>query len=167
MLGVAATAFPMGVLASVLNGRPMFGLQYCLDTGLIFSLPVLLALSLALSDRGRPRPFLAGFVAVGWAAVIAYIAFCALLPEFTALPVQYYINWIEPVYTDADTWALYSVSLVVRGAIMAVPQFSIALIGGCLASLAARCRLNEAAVGFRQSSRPNESPQQTRLKAGR
>ena len=139
---VAIVAFPVAVLASVVNDRSILGLDYCLDTGLMASVAVLIALSPATVPRGRSRPFALGFVVAGWAAVIAYVVSCVLFPDVVALPVLYYINEIEPRFMDADTLALYSLSLVIRGLIMAAPQFLIALSGGLLVKLAARRRLS-------------------------
>jgi hypothetical protein len=138
MLVIAILAFPCGVLGSVLNGRPMFGLDFCLDTGLIPSVTILIGLSPTAVRRGRSQPFIAGFVAAGWLAVMVYIGCCRMFPTTIAAPALYYINEIEPRFMNADTFELYSVSLLARGTIMAVPQVLIALAGGWLASLAAR-----------------------------
>ncbi len=43
IFGIAIVAVPCGLLASVLNGRPMLGLDGCLDTGLIPSVTMLIA----------------------------------------------------------------------------------------------------------------------------
>ncbi len=140
MLGIAILAFPIGVLASVLNGRPLLGLDYCLDTGLIPSVTALIALTPTAIKQRRSRSFNAGFVAAGWMAVIAYAWACRTFPDIMATPVVYYINEIEPRFMDADTIELYSVSLLVRGIIMAVPQLLVALAGGLLMRLATRTK---------------------------
>jgi hypothetical protein len=148
MHGVAIVAFPIAALASVVNGRPILGLDYCLDTGLMASVAVLIALSPAAVIRGRSRPFALGFVAAGWTAVIAYVGSCALFPDVVALPVLYYINRIEPRLMDADSLASYSAGLVVRGLIVAAPRFILGLSGGLLAKLVARRRASGgSAVG--------------------
>ena len=72
MLGIATLAFPIGVLASVLNDRPLLGLPYCLDTGLIPGVTALIALTPIAIKQRRSRSFIVGFVAAGWMAVIAY-----------------------------------------------------------------------------------------------
>jgi hypothetical protein len=146
MFGIAILALPCGVLASVLNDRPMLGLDYCLDTGLIPSVTILIGLSPIAILRGRSRPFIAGFVAAGWAAVIAYVSSCRMFPITMATPVLYYINEIEPRFMDADTLVPYSISLLARGIIMAVPQLLIALAGGVLARLAAPRKLGDGAI---------------------
>jgi hypothetical protein len=111
------------------------------------SVAALFAVSPIAVLRGQSRPFIAGFVAAGWAAVIVYVATCALIPDLMALPVLHYINEIEPRFMDADTLAIYSVSLIVRGAVMAAPQLLIALAGGCLAKLNAQSRLSKGTIG--------------------
>ena len=108
MHAVAVVAFPVGVLASVVNNRPILGLGYCLDMGLMPSVPVLLALSPCAVLRGRSRPFLGGFVASGWAAVCLYVASCAAFPDVMARPVLFYVNEVEPRFMEADTLTLYN-----------------------------------------------------------
>jgi hypothetical protein len=142
MHGVAVVALPIAILASVLNHRPLLGLGYCLDMGLVASATALVALSPSAALRGRPRPFTFGFVIAGWAAAIAYVGCCASFPDVMVRPALYYLNEIEPRFMDADTLTLYSVSLVVQGLIMTIPQFIFALSGGLLAKLAARRRLS-------------------------
>jgi hypothetical protein len=138
MLVIAILAFSCGALGSVLNGRPMFGLDLCLHTGLIPSVTILIGLSPTAVRRRRSRPFIAGFVAAGWSAVMVYIGCCRMFPTAMAVPVLYYVNEIEPRLMNADTFELYSVSLLARGTIMAVPQLIIAFAGGSLARVAAR-----------------------------
>lgn len=138
MLVIAIVAFPCGVLGSVLNDRPIFGLDFCLDTGMIPSVTILIGLSPTVVTHGRSRPFIAGFVAAGWSAVMVYIGCCRMFPAAMAAPVLYYINEIEPRFMNADRFELYSVSLLARGTITAVPQLLIALAGGLLATVAVR-----------------------------
>ncbi len=143
MHAVAVAAIPIGILASVLNDRPVLGLPFCLDTGLMLTLAVLFAFTPHAVTRGHSRPFVAGFVAAFWAAAIAYVACCALFPDVVSHPVVYYVNEIEPRLFDADTLLFYSISLTARGVIMAVPQLLIALAGGFVATLVARRKAGE------------------------
>lgn len=133
MHGVAVVAFPAAILAGTIHGRPILGLGYGLDCGLMASVPVLVALSPATARRGRDRPFVLGLVAAGWAAVVGYVALCMLGPEVVMRPIRYYLNEIEPRFLDADTLPLYALSLTIVGLILATPQFLVALAGGLLA----------------------------------
>jgi hypothetical protein len=139
MLGVAIAAFPLALLGSVLAGRPMLGLAYTLDMGV---LPGVTALGIGLARivlrRGRCGPFAAGFQVAGWSAVIAYVACCRLLPDFMNIPWVYYVNEIEPYILDADDFTIYALSLMIGGFLWGTPQLLFALGGGGLASLAAR-----------------------------
>lgn len=146
MHGIAVVAFPVAVLTSVVRGRPSLGLEYCLDAGLMASVAVLIALAPVAVRRGRARPLVLGFVTAGCAAAAAYIGLCASFPDVMARPLVYYINEIEPRFMDADTLELYSVSLVVRGLIMGVPQGVLALCGGLLAQWIVRRKLGEGAA---------------------
>lgn len=65
MLCIATLAFPIGVLASVLNNRPLLGLRYCLDMGLFPSVTALIALTPIVIKQRRSRSFIAGCVAAG------------------------------------------------------------------------------------------------------
>ena len=146
MLGIAILAFPIGVLASVLNNRPLLGLPYSLDTGLIPSVTALIAMTPIAIKQRRSRSFIAGFVAAGWMAVIAYAFGCRTFPDIMATPILFYINEIEPRLMDADTVVPYSVSLLARGIIMDIPQLLIALAGGLLMRLAARTKQERRAT---------------------
>jgi hypothetical protein len=146
MVSTAILAFPCGVLASVLNHRPILGLDYCLDTGVIPSATILIGLSPVAFQRARSEPFSAGFVGTGWVAVIVYVLSCRMFPAAMSIPVVYYTNQIEPHFMDADTLVLYSVSLLVRGFIMAVPQLLIALAGGLVARFVARRKLRNGTI---------------------
>ena len=74
-------------------------------------------------------------MAAGWAAAIADVSSCQMFPIGMATPVVYYLNEIEPRFMDADALVFYSVSLLARGIVMAVPQLLIAVAGGLLARL--------------------------------
>src|SRR5436309_1832301 len=82
MLGLAIGAFPLALVGSVMTGRPMLGLDYCLDMGVWPGVTALgIGLMLIILHRGRRGPFAVGFQAAGWAAVVAYIACCRVFPE--------------------------------------------------------------------------------------
>jgi hypothetical protein len=132
MFCIAIVAFPIGVLASVLNNRPLLGLQYCLDTGLIPSITTLIALMPIALEQRQFQSFIAGFVAAGWMAVVAYACACTIAPGVMASPIIFYINEIEPLFMDSETVVMYSVSLLARGFIMAIPQLLVAVAGGLL-----------------------------------
>lgn len=72
-------------------------------------------------------------------AVVAYASACRTFPEIMTIPTLYYINEIEPRLM-ADTVVLYSVSLLARGIIMAIPQLLVASAGGLLIRLATRTK---------------------------
>jgi hypothetical protein len=130
----AIAAFQCGVLVSVLRGQPLFGLRYCLDTGLIPTTTVFgIGLFMVVTDRRWRRPSLLAFVVVGGLIVVAHVVACRTNPELMATPVLYYINRVEPWLMDANTLELYEVyilSLVVRGLIFAVPQVLLAALAG-------------------------------------
>jgi hypothetical protein len=134
MIGTAAIAFPCAVVGSVVRNRPIFGLEYCLDTGLAATVPVLVVYFFAFVRR-RPliRFFDVGFLASGWGAVCAYGILCWRTPERMAAPILYYINEIEPRFLNCDLVECDILSLVIRGLILAVPQLGIARVGGMVA----------------------------------
>jgi hypothetical protein len=132
LLAVAVVALHCAVL---LGNREVVGLPYCLDTGL---LPVATALAVVLfaaRRRGRPwSPFAVGFLASGTLAALGYVACCRAAPGLMGRPVIYYVNEIEPRFTDADTPGLYALSLWVRGLMMGLPLCLVALLGGLAAA---------------------------------
>ena len=134
MTGVVIVAVPCAILSSVLRDRPLLGLEYCLDMGFP---PMAIALSIPLVGMIRSpdnrRPFVVGFVTFGGLAVLGYIACCRAVPDIVAMPMLYYVNELEPRFMEADTLGSYSLSLIVRGLILASPQLLIALAGGLLA----------------------------------
>jgi len=137
MLGGVVAAFPLALMGAVLSGRPLLGLEGCLDMGVW---PGVTALGIGLASivlrRGRCGPFAVGFQAAGWAAVVAYVACCRLFPEFMSIPYVYYVNEIEPYILDTDYWEIYTFSLLLSGFLWGVPQVLVALAGGSLAALA-------------------------------
>jgi hypothetical protein len=138
MLAVAIVAIPLALTGSVLAGRPMLGLEYSLDMGV---LPGAIALGIGLASillrGGRCGPFAVGFQVAGWAAVVAYVACCRVCPEFMNSPYVYYVNDIEPYILDTDYQELYALGLVLSGFLWGTPQLLVALAGGGLAALAA------------------------------
>ena len=133
-LAVAVIALHCAVL---LGRRPLFGLDDCLDTGL---LPVTTAVVCAAPRRRGRGPFARGFLAAGVCAAAAYVGVCRTWPDFVAAPSLYYVNEVEPRFMDADTLPLYTLSLWVRGLITGLPLCLVALAGGLLARHAARRR---------------------------
>ena len=134
MIAVAIEAFHRSILGAVLRGHILLSQVCGLDMGLV---PIGTALGLALGDqalrRQGPRPFSLGFAAFGSAAILVYICCCLLMPETMAMPDLYYINEIEPRFMDASYAGLFFVRLQIRGLLLALPQLSVALIGGLLA----------------------------------
>jgi hypothetical protein len=138
MLGVAVAGFPLALLGSVLAGRPILGLAYCLDMGVLPSVTALgIGLASVILRRGQCGAFAVGFQVAGWAAVIAYVACCRMFPEFMNAPYVYYVNDIEPYIMNADYWETYALSLVLSGFIWGIPQLLVALAGGGLGILVA------------------------------
>jgi hypothetical protein len=130
----AIAAFQCGVLVSVLRGQPLFGLRYCLDTGLIPTTTVFgIGLFMVVTDRHWRRPSLLAFVVVGWLIVVAHVVACRTYPEDMVKPVLSYINEVEPHLMDADildSYEVFILSLLVRGLIFAVPQLLLAALAG-------------------------------------
>lgn len=133
-LAVAVVAWHCAVL---LAQRPLFELNFRLDTGL---LPVTTALACAVVGPRPWGPFAGGFLAAGFVAAAAYVGVCRTWPDFVAGPVLSYVNEVEPRFMDADTLPLYTLSLWVRGLITGLPLCLVALAGGLLARHAARRR---------------------------
>jgi hypothetical protein len=141
MLAIAIIAFDLAVLGSVVEGRPLLGLEG-LEIGAIPGVTALgIGLARILLRRRRPGPFAAGFQVAGWAAVVAYLAACRLAPDFMQIPYAYYVNNIEVYYFSHDffdTQEGYALTLVIAGFVWGTPQLLLALAGGGLSALAAR-----------------------------
>ena len=136
VLGVAIAAFPLALVGAVLENRPLMGLEYCLDMGVLPSVTALgIGLASIIVRRGRCGRFAVGFQVAGWTAVIAYVACCRMVPEFMNAPYVYYVNDVEPYIMNADYREIYALSLVLSGFIWGIPQLLVALAGGGLATL--------------------------------
>ncbi len=90
-----------------------------------------------IRQRAKCSPFLWGFVAVGWVAVLAYLTLCLWFPEIVEIPILYYWNDIESGwfiwFTElADHDAGNVANLFVIGLILATPQLMIAALGGLI-----------------------------------
>ncbi len=134
MIGIAAIAFPFAVVGSVIRNRPLFGLESCLDMGLLPTVPILVAYFLAVVRRCGTMCYLdIGFLVSGWVAVCAYVYLSWMVPERVAAPIVYYINEIEPQFMNCDLEECYILSLVIRSLILAAPQLLIAWVGGVVA----------------------------------
>jgi hypothetical protein len=138
MLAVAIAAFPFALVGSVLAGRPMLGLAFPLDMGVLAPVTALgIGLAAIVVRRGRCGPFAVGFQVAGWAAVVAYVVACGLRPGFMNAPWIYYVNHVAPYITDADLLETYALSLVLGGFLWGLPLLLVALAGGGLAALVA------------------------------
>ena len=150
---IVVGALPVGLLAGVLNNRPVLGREDCPDTGLMAVGAVRAAVTPAVV-RGKARPFLRGLVLSGWGAALAGLVLCGWHPAVMARPVVDPGNEVEPPFPDDESPspvpADRPASLVVRGLIMAAPQLSLARAGGLLArGIARRGRGAAAGEDFR------------------
>ena len=131
MVGTAAIAFPCALVAATLRDQPLLGLRYGLDMGLWPTLPILGLYLFAVIRRRRSfRPFDVGFLAMGLAAVCAYVVISLGVPELVLMPIAYYINEIEIRFMDCDGYEAYIRCLLIHGFLLAVPQLLIAVTGG-------------------------------------
>jgi hypothetical protein len=131
LVAIAVIAFPMALLSVVMNDRPRIDRTGTLDMGLWLTIPVLTVyLFAAIRRRAMIRAFDFGFLAFGWAAAFVFVVTAWACPGFMHIPIVFYINEIEPYFLDCDLTECYILSLLIQGAIFAIPQLVVALLGG-------------------------------------
>ncbi len=106
---------------------------YCL-LGL---LPILTAsflglyfLAKSLRTCGRAGSFAVGFVATTFVAALAFTVVCCL--GFRPGSVMAYLQPLAPVISDANAPTWVPILLIGYSAVVSVPQFLVAVAGGCL-----------------------------------
>ena len=135
MFGVALACLILGILQqakavpSIVTGRGVT------DLGLWPGLVAFGTASFLVFERRKPRSaFVIGFAATGWASLVAYVAFCRFFPEVLFRFVLTFLNVIEPRWIawliESDGEPGYSLSLLILGLLLAVPQLIMATLGG-------------------------------------